>query len=382
MRHLLIDEYQDTNTSQDALVKLLGEGADSLCAVGDEDQSIYRWRGAEVEHILRFDEDFPAARVVPLERNYRSTAKILEAASAVVSHNRRRRPKRLRADRGEGSRVRLWRFDEDRSEAEAVAREIGSAGRAPSESRDPLPHQRAVPAVRRGARPAADPLRRRRRHEVLRARRGQGRARVPAARRASRGRSRLSPRRQRSGPGNRRRHPRPHLRGGLRERTVLVGGLGGSSRADRPRADGARALPDSHWRAAWKGRVLLAVRDARAPARRERLRGTLRGLGGAARTSRGARTSRSSSAPRASSSGATPKAPRSRSTSTRCRSRPTPTPFRRAAARSRSRRSTRRRASSSRPCTSSGSKRVTCRTATRATTPRSSRRSAGSSTSG
>ncbi len=132
-RHLLIDEYQDTNTSQDALVKRFGATTDSLCAVGDEDQSIYRWRGAEVEHILRFDEDFPGARIVPLERNYRSTSKILEAASKLVSHNRRRRPKTLHADRGEGSRVRLWRFDEDRSEAEAVAREIGSGGRAPSE---------------------------------------------------------------------------------------------------------------------------------------------------------------------------------------------------------------------------------------------------------
>src|SRR5450755_4486396 len=132
-RHLLIDEYQDTNVSQDALVKLLGGGADSLCAVGDEDQSIYRWRGAEVEHILRFDQDFPTARIVPLERNYRSTAKILEAASAVVSHNRRRRPKRLSADRGEGARVRLWRFDEDRSESEAVAREIETGGQPPSD---------------------------------------------------------------------------------------------------------------------------------------------------------------------------------------------------------------------------------------------------------
>jgi len=132
-RHLLIDEYQDTNTCQDALVKLLGEGADSLCAVGDEDQAIYRWRGAEVEHILHFDQDFPAAKIVALERNYRSTEKILESASALVSHNRRRRPKRLRAERGGGSRVRLWRFDEDRSEAEAVARDVGASGRAPSE---------------------------------------------------------------------------------------------------------------------------------------------------------------------------------------------------------------------------------------------------------
>jgi len=133
VRHLLIDEYQDTNTSQDALVKLLGATAESLCAVGDEDQAIYRWRGAEVEHILRFDTDFPGARIVALEANYRSTAKILAAASGLVAHNRRRREKRLRADRGEGSAVRVWRFDEDRNEIEAVAQEIADAG-APGET--------------------------------------------------------------------------------------------------------------------------------------------------------------------------------------------------------------------------------------------------------
>lgn len=132
-RHLLIDEYQDTNASQDALVKLLGEGAESLCAVGDEDQAIYRWRGAEVEHILRFDGDFPGARIVPLESNYRSTAGILEAASALVANNRRRRVKRLRAERGEGPAVRLWRFAEDRGEAEAVVRAIADGGRAAGE---------------------------------------------------------------------------------------------------------------------------------------------------------------------------------------------------------------------------------------------------------
>ncbi len=133
VRHLLIDEYQDTNGAQDALVKLLGETAESLCAVGDEDQAIYRWRGAEVEHILRFDQDFPGARIVALERNYRSTAGILDAASALVSHNRRRREKRSRADRGAGARVRLWRFEEDRREAEEVARAVAEGGRAPSE---------------------------------------------------------------------------------------------------------------------------------------------------------------------------------------------------------------------------------------------------------
>jgi DNA helicase II / ATP-dependent DNA helicase PcrA len=133
VRHLLIDEYQDTNASQDALVKLYGETADSLCAVGDEDQAIYRWRGAEVEHILGFDTDFPGARIVALERNYRSTTGILQAASALVSHNRRRRPKALSSDRGPGARVRLWHFEEDRQEVEEVARTVAEAGRAPSE---------------------------------------------------------------------------------------------------------------------------------------------------------------------------------------------------------------------------------------------------------
>ncbi len=133
VRHLLIDEYQDTNSSQDALVKLLGAEAESLCAVGDEDQSIYRWRGAEIEHILRFEEDFPGARVIALESNYRSTAKILAAASGVVAHNRRRREKKLRADRGDGAAVRLWHFEEDRAEVEAVSREIAGSGRPPGE---------------------------------------------------------------------------------------------------------------------------------------------------------------------------------------------------------------------------------------------------------
>jgi DNA helicase-2/ATP-dependent DNA helicase PcrA len=133
IRHLLIDEYQDTNAAQDALVKLLGEGADSLCAVGDEDQAIYRWRGAEVEHILRFDEDFPGARTIALETNYRSTDGILRAAAAVVSNNRRRREKKLRADRGKGALVRLAHFEEDRQETEAVARAIAEGGRRPGD---------------------------------------------------------------------------------------------------------------------------------------------------------------------------------------------------------------------------------------------------------
>jgi DNA helicase-2/ATP-dependent DNA helicase PcrA len=133
VRHLLVDEYQDTNTAQDALVKILGEGAASFCAVGDEDQAIYRWRGAEVEHILRFDQDFPGARLVALERNYRSTAPILDAASALVAHNRRRRKKTLRSDRGAGAAVRLWQVEEDRVEAEEVVGAIAGSGKPPSD---------------------------------------------------------------------------------------------------------------------------------------------------------------------------------------------------------------------------------------------------------
>ena len=129
IEHLLVDEYQDTNPAQDALIKLLGERARSLCAVGDEDQSIYAWRGARVEHILRFEEDFRGARVVALSRNYRSTATILEAAAAVVSHNRRRRPKTLVAEAAGGAAVEMRAFRDDRAEAEWVVGEISRAER-------------------------------------------------------------------------------------------------------------------------------------------------------------------------------------------------------------------------------------------------------------
>ena len=133
IEHLLVDEYQDTNAAQDSLIKLLGQSARSLCAVGDEDQSIYAWRGARVEHILRFEEDFPGARVVALTRNYRSTAKILEAAAAVVAHNRRRRPKTLVSEGAPGQPVELRAFRDDRYEAEWVISEIRRAERPLSE---------------------------------------------------------------------------------------------------------------------------------------------------------------------------------------------------------------------------------------------------------
>ena len=121
--HLLVDEYQDTNRIQADLVRLLAGERRNVFAVGDEDQSIYRWRGADVGNILEFSREFPGAKTIRLERNYRSTAPILAAAGAVVAENRRRLGKTLRAEKKGGDRVRLLLVDEERDEArEVVAR--------------------------------------------------------------------------------------------------------------------------------------------------------------------------------------------------------------------------------------------------------------------
>ncbi len=120
-RYILVDEYQDTNVSQYLWLRLLAQGHRNLCCVGDDDQAIYAWRGAEVGNILRFEEDFPGALVVRLERNYRSTARILQAASHLITHNEGRLGKTLwtEDDPGELLRVRgLW-------DGEAEARFVG-----------------------------------------------------------------------------------------------------------------------------------------------------------------------------------------------------------------------------------------------------------------
>ena len=113
-RHLLVDEFQDTNTAQYALLKALAsaevpDAPHNLFAVGDEDQGIYRWRGADVTHILEFERHFPGAAVRKLERNYRSTGTILDAANAVVSNNQLRRGKKLWTAAGRGEKVALHR---------------------------------------------------------------------------------------------------------------------------------------------------------------------------------------------------------------------------------------------------------------------------------
>ena len=128
-RHVLVDEYQDTNRAQYQLIRQLTLEHQNLCAVGDEDQSIYRWRGADIENILSFERDYPAARVIRLEQNYRSTQAILDAAVAVVSRNKSRKGKTLRTDRGTGARLGLYEAADAEDEAAFVAASIArSAG--------------------------------------------------------------------------------------------------------------------------------------------------------------------------------------------------------------------------------------------------------------
>jgi DNA helicase-2/ATP-dependent DNA helicase PcrA len=124
VEHLLVDEFQDTNQAQLRLVAELAAPAGDLTAVGDEDQGIYRWRGADLANILEFERHFPGATVRKLERNYRSTATILDAANAVVSHNRLRRGKRLWTDAGRGEPIRLLRNGDESDEARRIAEEI------------------------------------------------------------------------------------------------------------------------------------------------------------------------------------------------------------------------------------------------------------------
>ena len=123
-RHVLVDEYQDTNLAQYRLVRLLAQGAGNLCCVGDEDQNVYSWRGATIRNILDFDRDFPDARVVKLEQNYRSTNLILRAAGAVVARNRRRRPKSLWTDRPGGDPIVVYPARDEHDEARFIVGEI------------------------------------------------------------------------------------------------------------------------------------------------------------------------------------------------------------------------------------------------------------------
>ena len=127
-KYIMVDEYQDTNLAQFKLISLLAAKYKNLCVVGDDDQSIYKFRGANIENILNFEDAFPGARVIKLEQNYRSTQNILNSANGVIRHNRGRKDKTLWTANSEGTLVHFKQFENARDEADYVARQIRDSG--------------------------------------------------------------------------------------------------------------------------------------------------------------------------------------------------------------------------------------------------------------
>lgn len=123
-RYILIDEYQDTNHAQYRLMKLLASKYQQITVVGDPDQSIYGWRGADIHNILNFEQDYPQTGVVKMEQNYRSPSVILDAANALIQHNEFRKPKLLWGEKGPGEPITLYEADDEKEEAQFVIREI------------------------------------------------------------------------------------------------------------------------------------------------------------------------------------------------------------------------------------------------------------------
>lgn len=123
-RYILVDEYQDTNHIQYEIICLLAKARQNLCVVGDDDQCIYQWRGADISNILNFEKDFPQARVIKLEQNYRSYGNILAAAHSVIRNNRGRKAKKLWTDKEAGDKIVYRRCDSDKEEAYYIAQEI------------------------------------------------------------------------------------------------------------------------------------------------------------------------------------------------------------------------------------------------------------------
>src|SRR5205814_802833 len=123
-QYILIDEYQDTNHAQYVIAHSLALAHRNLCVVGDPDQSIYAWRGADIQNILDFEKDYPDAKVVKLEQNYRSTQTILDIASGLISHNRQRKDKRLWIENSRGEKARLFLTGDEHAEAQIVADEF------------------------------------------------------------------------------------------------------------------------------------------------------------------------------------------------------------------------------------------------------------------
>ncbi len=165
----MIDEYQDTNRSQYELMRLLSQTHDNVCVVGDEDQSIYSWRGADIRNILDFEKDYPGAKIIRLEQNYRSTKNILESASQVVSNNKERKGKWLWTDADEGDMLSIYIANDAENEALFIADSINKILKQYPERRVAcfVPHQLPVAADRRSAAPLQPQVQRGRRDQLL-----------------------------------------------------------------------------------------------------------------------------------------------------------------------------------------------------------------------
>ena len=123
-RYVLVDEYQDTNKAQYELIRLITAESRNLCVVGDDDQSIYGWRGADIRNILDFEDDYPDAKVIKLEQNYRSTANILDAANQLIANNEGRKDKKLWTEHAEGEKIEVYRASDEHDESMWIARQI------------------------------------------------------------------------------------------------------------------------------------------------------------------------------------------------------------------------------------------------------------------
>lgn len=128
-RYIMVDEYQDTNTAQFQLISLLAGKYKNLCVVGDDDQSIYKFRGANIRNILDFEDSFPGAKVIKLEQNYRSTSQILDAANAVIHNNQKRKDKKLWTANGKGDPVEFHQYEQSYEEADGIVRDILKSSR-------------------------------------------------------------------------------------------------------------------------------------------------------------------------------------------------------------------------------------------------------------
>ena len=208
LSYVMIDEYQDTNRSQYELMRLLSEAHRNVCVVGDEDQSIYSWRGADIRNILDFERDFPNARTIRLEQNYRSTKTILAAAGAVVENNKARKGKKLWTEAGEGEMLGVYAAFDAENEALFIADTIEKHLAAhPGRPRGgALPHQFPIAADRGGAAALRAQVQHRGRVQLLPARRNQGRGGVPEAGRLQHRFGQPAARRQHSGARNRPHH--------------------------------------------------------------------------------------------------------------------------------------------------------------------------------